>query len=343
MLRKHLSQGNSSLSDRESGQRRLRPSLAIVLSLLFLSPVFGQSFTDIVVFGDSLSDPGNHFVEFGTSSHQPFAPIPDASYDIGGHHFSNGATWIERVATALKMPTNGDPAFRSPGIFTNYAVGRARSRACSSVLAACPDGQYPFSVVDLNFETTRFMTDFAGAAPPNDLYVMWIGANDLDDALTALQTDPTGATSTAILTAAIKSEATSLQALYLAGARTFLVPNAVNFAYAPFVQALGPPATILSAQFAQASDAGMAQVMSAMSALPGIRFISFDGNALFAAIEANPAAYGITNATEPCLSFSVIGHAICSNPNKHLFWDGLHPTTAGHQQIASAVLQLLSQ
>ncbi len=80
-----------------------------------------------------------------------------------------------------------------------------------------------------------------------------------------------------------------------------------------------------------------------MSALPGIRFISFDGNALFAAIVASPAAYGITNATEPCLTFGVIGHAICSNPNEYLFWDGLHPTTAGHQRIASTALQLLSQ
>jgi len=35
------------------------------------------------------------------------------------------------------------------------------------------------------------MADFGGTAPFANLYLMWIGGNDLDDALTALGTDST--------------------------------------------------------------------------------------------------------------------------------------------------------
>lgn len=319
-----------------------RAVLVVLLPFSLVSSAFGQPFTGMVVFGDSLSDPGNHFIEFGVAARQPFAPIPEASYDIGGHHFSNGATWAEQVATALHMPNSGGPALRAPGVFTNYAVGRARARQCATVLAACPGGQYPFGVVDLDFELNRFLTDFAGSAPPADLYVLWIGANDLDDALTALQTDNTGATSMAIIKAAVASEATSLQELYAAGARTFLIPGAVNFALTPLVRSLGPLAQFVAAQFAAGYDAGLDQVIAALSALAGIKFIRFDGNAVIAQIEATPGAFGISNALAPCLTFGVIGNAICATPNTYLFWDGIHPTTTGHSFVAAGVLQALA-
>jgi phospholipase/lecithinase/hemolysin len=99
---------------------------------------------------------------------------------------------------------------------------------------------------------TQFLSDFAGSAPPADLYVMWIGGNDLDDALTALQTDSSGLTSIAIIQAAVASEAASLQALYAAGARSFLIPNSVNLALTPLVRSLGPVAQFVAAQFAGA-------------------------------------------------------------------------------------------
>jgi outer membrane lipase/esterase len=233
-----------------------------LLSLSLVSPAFGQGRTGMVVFGDSLSDPGNHFIEFGTTALQPFAPIPDASYAIGGHHFTNGPTWAEQVANALHMPNSGSPALRTRGVFTNYAFGRARSRQCLAVAAACPAGQYPFGVVDLGFEVSHFLSDFAGSAPPANLYIVEFGGNDLDDALTALQTDSSGATSIAIIQAAVLAEAGSLQALYSAGARNFLIVSAANLAFTPFVQSLGPIAQFVATQFAAAYNGGMNQALA---------------------------------------------------------------------------------
>lgn len=316
-------------------------SLFTVLVLCLISVAAGQGFSGMVIFGDSISDPGNHFMKFGTTAHQPFQPVPDSSYAIGGHHFTNGATWAEQVAAALRMANSGGPALRAHGIFTNYAMGRARARQCNAVPAACAGGEYPLGVVDLSFEVSRFLTDFAGSAPVGNLYVMEIGGNDLQDALFALQTDNSGVTSVAIIQNAVLAEAGNIQALYAAGARNFLVLTAPNLGFTPFVQSLGQPALTLAAQFAAAYNGGLSQALTALSAQPGISFISFDFNALIAQIELQPGAYGISDAVDPCLNFGVMGQAICAMPNKHLFWDGIHPTTVGHGLIATAVLQAL--
>jgi phospholipase/lecithinase/hemolysin len=33
--------------------------------------------------------------------------------------------------------------------------------------------------------------------------------------------------------------------------------------------------------------------------------------------------------------------AICERPNRHLFWDGIHPTAAGHGIVEDAAQQAL--
>lgn len=317
-----------------STQRRPRhriPVLFVLLSLLLAPAAIAGDFSKLVIFGDSLSDPGNHFIAFGTSSRRPFEPIPDASYAIGGHHFSNGATWAEQLAHALHVPASGKPALRVPGVFTNYAVGRARARAGAPV--------FPF--YDLSTQINLFLSDFGGHASSENLYAIWIGANDLDDALNALASDPSDATSFGILQAAITAVAGNIQALWAFGARTFLMPNVPNLAITPAVRALGPEAQFAATQLTDAYNAALEQVLMALQALPQIQFVRLDVNALFADVQAAPAEVGLTNVEESCLTFGVIKGAICRTPNRYLFWDGVHPTTAGHHIIAEAAFQAL--
>src|SRR5439155_22858424 len=121
----------------------------------------------------------------------------------------------EQLARGLHHPASGKPALRAPGVFTNYAVGRARARAAAPV----------FSSYDLSTHVGLFLSDFGGHASSDDLYVVWIGANDLDDSLNALASDPSGATSTGIIGAAITAVAGNMQALQSAGATAVLIPN----------------------------------------------------------------------------------------------------------------------
>ena len=58
--------------------------------------------------------------------------------------------------------------------------------------------------------------------------------------------------------------------------------------------------------------------------------LSDDGNN-FAAGLFNPAQVGFANATNAC---GVLANADCS---KYVYWDGIHPTAAGHEAIAEAM------
>ena len=69
--------------------------LAVLLTFLAGSPRAQEQW---IVFGDSLCDAGNTFAATGEASRPPFLSVPAAPYSIGGHHFSNGSTWVELLA-----------------------------------------------------------------------------------------------------------------------------------------------------------------------------------------------------------------------------------------------------
>jgi len=312
--------------------RRSLLVIPVVLWFLILAVVSvssAESFDRMVVFGDSLSDAGNHFAVFGVTSHAPYAPLPDSPYDIGGHHFTNGSTWVEQLSRALEMPRSGKPALLAPGVFTNYAVGRARARA----------GAAEFPHFDLDTQVQRFLVDFRGQAPADALYVIWIGANDLNDALTAGLTDPARAAD--IIRAAVTTQAGSIYALWAAGARKFMVVNLPDPALAPFLRALPPPLQAAATQAGMLYNAALDEALAQVSPLPGLRLMRFDVKAVFDRIVAGDGGDSALNVTAPCLTFGVVVHPLCTHPNRYLFWDGAHPTRAGHRLIAEAALWLL--
>jgi hypothetical protein len=87
---------------------------------------------------------------------------------------------------------------------------------------------------------SRYLDDVHHKAPASALYVVFIGGNDLRDALEALATDPTGATSS---TSSCRRSAPSSRAssIYTGLARTFLVANAPNIALVPAGEWVGDP------------------------------------------------------------------------------------------------------
>jgi outer membrane lipase/esterase len=146
-----------------------------------------------------------------------------------------------------------------------------------------------------------------------------------------------------ILAAAVQSIADNIIALYAGGARDFLVGNVPDPAATPVVRALGPAAQGVATYLSGAFNTALAQTLQSLRpALPNSRFIEFDADAVLHDIVADPAGSGFTDVTEPCLAFGVTGNAICRNPDSHLFWDGTHPTAAGHGAIAHAVAEQLA-
>jgi len=305
---------------------------AVALIAVFSAPAHADGGVHrFVVFGDSLSDPGNYYIHYGQVSEPPYAPVPSAPYDIRGHHFSNGPTWIEQLAWEQNSPESALPALARPGVFTNYAMGRARARANAPVF---PD-------YDLSTQVGLFLSDFGGHAPARATYVIWIGANDLDDALGALQTDPSGATSMSIVQTALGTIADNIQTLWAAGARSFLIPNEPDLGLTPAVQLAGPAAAGAATQLSAAYNAGLTQVLGQLQALPQIQFKTLDVFTLLHTVVSNPKAYRIDDAQDACLTFFVVVDPVCERPYQYLFWDGIHPTVAGHEIVEDAAEQAL--
>src|SRR6476619_7698831 len=133
--------GNSYTSEIQKGlvmrtiMRGARYSMRLwLLALMFLStaatPLLAQqSVPAFIVFGDSLSDPGNGFALVKSNATPPDFGlnaflIPSAPYARGGHHLTNGKTWIEQLAGSLGVQRSVLPAFVSANPHAmNFAIG----------------------------------------------------------------------------------------------------------------------------------------------------------------------------------------------------------------------------
>jgi len=289
-------------------------------------------FEGVVAFGTSLSDAGNAFALRGGTNTPPdylLDPllVPSAPYARGGHHFSNGATWIEQFARSIGIAGSARPALQSLGSGANYAVGAAR---------AYEDGVN----FNLSAQVDSFLQDVGGVASAGNLYVIEMGGNDIRDALVAY---PSG--SGAILQAANISIANNIGRLYAAGARDFLVWRAPNVGLTPAIRGLdrvSPGAIVLATGLTRAFNGALDGVITQLSALPGIRVARLDAYRLLTDMVADPAAFGLTDVTSACVTPNVPPFT-CQTPDEFLFWDGIHPSSAAHGIIAQEAASTLSR
>lgn len=296
----------------------------------------------VVVFGASLSDTGNSFVWLSDPANQacgtrlnvpPYDMLddlttPDGPYAKGGHHFSNGATWVEGMARYLALAGNARPAFKSGGLkASNYAVGGARA-----VPYDCR-----FNLPD---QLAAYLKDFPQTSP-NTLVVIEIGGNDLRDALFAAAG---GGDPAPYIQNALNGLATAIMTLRGYGAQKFLLANVPNLARAPAVVQLeaGFPgiafyATVLSQTYNQ----GFLGVVQLANALPGVEARVLDLYGTLETIVADPASFGFTNTTQACVTPNVPPF-FCTKPDAYVFWDGIHPTKATHAIVAQKAITTIS-
>jgi len=294
--------------------------------LLISSPAVSYAqadFDDVFIFGDSLSDGGNMYELTGETSKAPYAVVPTRPYAIGGHHFSNGKTWAERLAQSLNDNSGGKASLRGPGRNGNYAFSGARARSGSG-----------HSSPDSNTQILTYLGDY-GSASPDALYVLQFGGNDLRDTLIAAQTDVNVAFF--IMQSAVQQIAADIQMLYAAGARNFLVANAPNLAHVPAIKLSGAsgPAGFFTGLYNGGLEGGLQQLELG---IPDINIYRLDMAGFIDDVVANPGDFGLVDTDFPCLTFFTESDAKCDNPEERLFWDGLHPTAAGHNALSAVAL-----
>ena len=310
-------------------------SAAVLAAVTIAVPIAAPApFGRIVAFGASLSDSGNAFALKGETNTPPdymLDPllVPSAPYARGGHHFSNGATWVEQFARSVGLAGSVRPAFLAADpTATNYAVGGARAHE-------------DFINVNLSTQVQAYLQQTGGVASPDALYTIEMGGNDIRDALVAYPSGGSGP----ILHDAIVSIAVNIQTLYAAGARTFLVWRAPDVGMTPAIRRLNvisPGAAYLASQLTQGFNAGLDGVVAQLKGLPGIRIVKLDAFRLLNDLVAHPVDFGLTNVTTACVT-PYVPPVTGERPDAYLFWDGIHPTKAVHAIIAAEAGSVLAQ
>jgi outer membrane lipase/esterase len=286
--------------------RRVRAAGTAFLALAVLGvSAQASAYSQLVVFGDSLSDTGNINAFTGGV---PFPP-----YATG--RFSNGPVWVETLAAGLGLAAN-------PSLLggTNYAYGGAPTG-----LPVASSSPSLTDQVNLQYLPTLGL----GGADPNALYIVWGGGNDVR---------------AGNITSSVANLSAIITTLAGAGAVNFLVPNLPNVGLTPEAQAGGPAAVAAATFLSTTFNAQLAAALPGLQTSLGIDIRTVDVFGFLNGVIANPSAYGISNTTARCYSgITGVGGpgTVCANPDEYLFWDGIHPTAAAHAALGEYALTVV--
>jgi outer membrane lipase/esterase len=312
---------------------RLRYAAVLVQSFFLaatLDTAMGATISNLYIFGDSLSDPGNNAIRFGSDATASPPSNVTLQTDITGNSFiptypyatsyqyTNGNVWAYQFATLLGLPsTVAGPVLGGLGA-NNYASAGAATGPLNN----------PGPVPSLLTQTATFVTSLGPApAPTNALYVVAGGGNNARAAMTAIAggADPAA---TIVATAGqfaadIGSIVDTLQAK---GAQNIVVWDAPNLGLSPAITANGPAAASLATTLTQSMNAALADRLASET---DVRMFGFFD--LITSVNANPAAYGLTNVSDAG------GAILGADLSTFLCWDGIHPTDAGHAILAQSM------
>lgn len=283
--------------------RHVRLAIVLVASSVSTTAT-GHSYTDLIVFGDSLSDMGN----IASAS---FGVFPGSAYY--NDRFSNGPVWVESLSIDLGF----GPLARSTSGGDNFAYGGAKTTGTGGL-----EGLF---IRDVDEQVTQFLN--SRTVDPGALFVVFAGANDLIQGQTNVNVP-------------VNRLATDIGRLIAAGARKFLVPNLPLLGLTPRFN--GSPTTAATYngrtnQFNAALDMSLTGLEAGNVDLEIHRL---DVASLFGDAIAHPAEFGLTNVTASAAPGLEAGDGsydtgqIVPNPHQYLFWDDLHPTAVGHALLA---------
>ena len=297
---------------------RFIAAAALSLAACLSSPAL--AYNGLVIFGDSLSDSGNNaslglyqadqsanFAAFGNQW------IPTLAYAPGT--YSNGPVWASSFEQMLGLP----PLLHSFAGGSNFAAGGARVSTDGNALPSPPfppNFNYPYS---LQTQAAIYLTSTSNKADPSTLYVVAGGGNDVRDIL-QFGLDPVAAAASYALGVGF-----IVDELQAAGAQHILVWNTPDLGKSPFAISAN-----LTAEGSFVATLMNTQLATRLTGEAGVTI--FDSFAFVDSLVANPASHGFINVTDACGAA-----AAGTDCNQYLFWDGIHPTAAAHQELALAV------
>ncbi len=298
-------------------------SLLIIWLLFPIGGVAEQSFREIFVFGDSLSDTGN------------LASLPSPEVEFLNHPpydrgFSNGPRAVEVLANSLGLSAKPSLHLIGPPAGTNFAVAGARA-----------GGTEPF---DLLVQLGAFLFSHQGNAPADALYIIIIGGNDLRDA----RDEPDTTAAAKIIQEAVHTIEESLRILVSRGARAILVSDAPDIGAIPETRLLAESqndAQLIKSATEKTKDfnGALSRSLSNIEEDVGIDIIEFNLFQLVRFIRANNVALGFTNDRDACFSsITFTFHPECDF-DEFVFFDEIHPTARVHERAGRALFTVVPE
>lgn len=281
------------------------------------------SFSGVYFFGDSLSDTGNLASVIGDF------PAP---YYM--NRVSNGPVAIETLASNLGLNANASLHLTGAAVGNNYSVAGANA--------------YGAEPIDLPTQILSFQVNHGFVAPADALYVIFIGGNDVRSARD--EADLAIARST-VQSAAIEVS-NAIQALYQAGARSFMVINSPNIGLIPetnlIAAALNYPELIKrSRKLSQSYRVALHEAVEQLEDNYAIDIVEFDLFKFFNKLVKEAESLGFTNSTDACFRLEAMSfHPDCNygmNADQFIFFDEIHPTARTHQIVGNAFYETLSK
>jgi len=279
-----------------------------------------SNYSVIYAFGDSLSDAGNDYLRSGGA--QPVTP----PYSDG--RFTNGNTWVQDLAADLNLPAV-TPSL-SGG--TDYANGGAYA------------GQEPLHNVG-NTDLPTQLAQFEANVPdpsPTALYTLNIGGNDLRSSFGDYLSNPAGVI--ANVQATVSDELSFVSSLAAFGARNFIVLDTPDLGKTP---SYSGPNTTFESELVSLYNQELSAGLKSLAASDGLNVQLIDIFTLLDDAIAQPRAFRFTNVTDPVWTGTFNSassgtlNATGAAQNNYLFFDSLHPTAAGHVEIANLALASL--
>jgi len=264
---------------------------------------------DLVIFGDSLSDEGNFYLASGGA-------LPPSPLYFNGR-FSNERVWTERLANAMNEPIPS-PSWVGG---TNYAFNGARASGAS-----------PYETPDLVTQVGTYLLANGGEADPDDIFVIWAGANDIFFGSASGEVN--------FIPEAVQAISGAIRDLYDAGARNIVVLDLPLLGQTPFFNKVPAASSALNAATTAFNSLLSAQLLSLRRDLRRIRIADVKVSQLFLAATRAPRFFGLRNVLDSATQFDPVtglGYALVPNvdPSRYLFWDSVHPTGQGHKIIAA--------
>ncbi len=282
-------------------------------------------FSDMYIFGDSLSDTGNVADFLGSG----FSII--AHYGDNGR-FSNGPVWHEYLSNRLGMAPeeNQNPSVVGSG--NNYAYGGA----------LVDEGDAIDSIAAYSFRQQIDYWDANYSVDTDALYINWIGGNNIRALITNGRTVDQNRSA---IDEALDSMMAGLNIELTNGVTNLLVPNLPDIGVIP--EFAGDASQ--SAEGTALTDlwnVGLEQRLTTLNNNnPNANIYHFDVNSLFGQMIADPSVFGFTDVTSECRSiggwFGFRYEIECADADTTLFWDEIHPTTAAHNLLAGYAYDLL--